>query len=100
CTRLYLRPFRHYAFPCSAMPDGKRLPAEFRGEPVVRGQPAEHPSERRGLEQTLCDLVDDPLRSIHITDRSPDRVERMDGLVRIRSEEHTSELQSRENLVC
>src|SRR5271165_6954914 len=45
----------------------------------------------------------DPARGLHLTIRSPARRARDGGAARSarsRSEEHTSELQSRENLVC
>src|SRR5690606_40876611 len=73
----------HDALPISGHVGDRRLDHGVPGRPAHRcdGLPSHPPRHRHALDVAAC----------HRLDR---------GLAALRSEEHTSELQSRENLVC
>src|SRR5690606_41554635 len=78
------------------------------GNPV-RTEDVAHPDRHRRVARLLVEDVDGVVLSVHGIDRGASRNTRLTNLLSdgvgwshpvVRSEEHTSELQSRENLVC
>src|SRR5690606_41670147 len=60
-------------------------------------EPARHPDGPRGVAEEALDLADD---GRHRESGKLHTARHLEAVDRLRSEEHTSELQSRENLVC
>src|SRR5215475_1077500 len=84
------------AAPCGhgTGPGGPVRARALRGPAPLLGGRAEHPQVATPAD---LDPLADRLDAVGREDRLPDRVGQR---LQVRSEEHTSELQSRENLVC
>src|SRR5690606_41816419 len=92
CFLLTRRPLRSTLFPYTTLfRISVRLDVGFR-DPGERGR---HEAVHDGHE-----VLTYALRDLHPVDRVHERLAHTDVAEQRRSEEHTSELQSRENLVC